>query len=108
MPKKKISKKRAKSSSEKSQTKSYRPGTDVSIDGLKAAITEALFDADFDTFKGCIAILLNKFDYRDITKSTGLSKSTLYRMSEPTANPTLENVCKVLNFIRELDVSDAA
>lgn len=108
MPKKKTSKKRGKSSSEKSLAKAYKPGADVSIGGLKEAITEALFEADFDTFKGCIAILLDKYDYREITKSTGLSRSTLYRMCEPAANPTLENVCKVLNFIHDLDESEAA
>jgi DNA-binding phage protein len=62
-------------------------------------ITEALFEADYDTFKGCIAILLDKYDYQDITKKTGLSKSTLYRMCEPTSNPTLENIGKVLSYI---------
>ena len=108
MPKKKISKKLAEFSSGKSQAKAYKPGADVSIDGLREAITEALFESDFDTFKGCIAILLDKCDYRVITKATGLSKSTLYRMCEPTANPTLENVCKVLSFINDLDESKAA
>ena len=108
MPKKKISKARGKSSSEKSMAKAYKPGTDVSIEGLKEAITEALFEADFDTFKGCIAILLDKCDYRVITKSTGLSKSTLYRMCDREANPTLENICKVLNFIHKLEGSNAA
>lgn len=108
MPRKRISKKLANFSSGKALAKPYKPGTDVSIDGLKEAITEALFEADFDTFKGCIAILLDKFDYRVITKATGLSKSTLYRMCEPAANPTLENVCKVLNFINDVDHSKAA
>jgi DNA-binding phage protein len=69
---------------------------------------EALFEADFDTFKGCIAILLDKCDYSEITKKTGLSKSTLYRMCEPQANPTLENIGKVLSYINHLDLSDAA
>jgi DNA-binding phage protein len=108
MRKKKTSKKLANFSSGKSLARAYKPGTDVHIDGLKDAITEALFEADFDTFKGCIAILLDKCDYREITRATGLSKSTLYRMCEPTANPTLENVCKVLNFINELDELIAA
>ena len=94
MPKEKILKKREKSSSGKSLTKAYKPGTDVSIQGLKEAITEALFEADFDTFKGCIAILLDKRDYREITKSTGLSKSTLYRMCEPTLTQHLKMCAK--------------
>lgn len=103
MSRKKISKKPSKSSKEKSLRKDYKAGTDVSIVGLKSAIIEALFEVDFDTFKGCIALLLDKCDYKEITRKTGLSKSTLYRMCEPDSNPTLENVSKVLNFINHLD-----
>ena len=58
---------------------------------------------DFDTFKGCIDLLLDKCGYKEMTKRTGLSKSTLYRMCEPDSNPTLENISKVLNFINYLD-----
>jgi len=93
---------------EKALAKPYKAGADVSIAGLKEAIMEALFEADFDTFKGCIAILLDKCDYSAITKKTGLSKSTLYRMCEPDANPTLENIGKVLNFINHMDILEAA
>jgi len=108
MPKKKTSSRPAKSSNEKPLATEYSPGTDVSITGLKEAIIEALFEADYDTFKGCIAILLDKYDYQDITEATGLSKSTLYRMCEPSSNPTLENIGKVLSYINELEVDDAA
>ena len=86
----------------------YKAGTDVSIVGLKEAITEALFETDFDTFKGCIALLLDRCDYKDITKKTGLSKSTLYRMCEPDSNPTLENISRVLKFIKRLSAKTAA
>lgn len=108
MPKKKTFKKPAKSLKEKPLAKSYKAGDEVSISGLKEAITEALFEADYDTFKGCIAILLDKCDYSEITKETGLSKSTLYRMCEPDSNPTLENIGKVLSYINDLDSDLAA
>ena len=108
MRRKKISKKPVKSSKGKSLRQDYKPGTDVSIDGLKEAIIEALFDTDFDTFKGCIALLLDKCDYKEITKKTGLSRSTLYRMCEPDSNPTLENISKVLSFINHLDTKAVA
>lgn len=88
--------------------KNYNPGDDVSIIGLKEAMIEALFEADHDTFKGCIAILIEKCDYLEITKKTGLSKSTLYRMCEPTSNPTLENIGKLLNYINNLEMNEAA
>lgn len=108
MPKKKTSKKPVSSSKEKALAEKYKAGTDVSFGGLKEAIIEALFEEDFDTFKGCIAILLDKCDYRVITGQTGLSKSTLYRMCEPDSNPTLENIGKVLRFINEQDTKGVA
>ena len=108
MPNKKISKEPVQSSKEKTMAKEYTPGSDVSIRGLKEAITEALFEADYDTFKGCISILLDKCDYTDITTKTGLSKSTLYRMCEPTSNPTLENIGRVLSYINDFDDKVAA
>ena len=108
MSRKKTLKKPGKSSKGKPLRRNYKSGTDVSIAGLKSAIIEALFEVDFDTFKGCIALLLDKCDYKEITKKTGLSKSTLYRMCEPDSNPTLENISKVLNFINYLDEETAA
>lgn len=108
MPRKKTSKKLAQSLKESPQAEHYSPGEGVSIQGLKEAITEALFEADYDTFKGCISILLEKTDYNDITSKTGLSKSTLYRMCEPTSNPTLENIGKVLSYINDFEDVAAA
>ena len=108
MSRKKTLKKAGKSSKGKPLRRDYKAGTDVSIAGLKSAIVEALFEVDFDTFKGCIALLLDKCDYKEITKKTGLSKSTLYRMCEPDSNPTLENVSKVLSFLNYLDEQTAA
>ena len=93
---------------ERPQAKAYRPGNNVSISGLKEAIVESLFEADFDTFNGCMAILMEKRDYREIMKNTGLSKSTLYRMGEPNSNPTLENIGKVLSYLNNLDMDNAA
>ena len=108
MRRKRISKKPVKSSKGKPLKQDYKPGTDVSIEDLKEAIIEALFETDFDTFKGCVALLLDKCDYKEITKKTGLSRSTLYRMCEPDSNPTLENISKVLSFINYLDTKAVA
>ena len=108
MPRKKISRKPGKSSRGKPLRRDYKAGTDVSIAGLKSAVIEALFEVDFDTFKGCVAMLLDKCDYKEISKKTGLSKSALYRMCEPNSNPTLKNISKILNFINRLDKKTAA
>ncbi len=108
MSRKKILKSPGKSSKEKALGKDYKAGTDVSMDGLKSAIITALFSEDFDTFKGCIAILLDKCDHREITQKTGLSKSSLYRMCEPNSNPKLENISKVLAFLNSLTTKTTA
>ena len=78
------------------------------MEGLKAAIIEALFEKDIDTFKGCVALLLDQCESREIIEETGLSKSTLYRMCEPGSNPTLENITKVLGFINDRNDKIAA
>ena len=67
---KKTSKRPEKSLSAKPLAEKHNPGDDVSILGLREAITESLFEADYDTFKGRIAILLEKCDYREITRMT--------------------------------------
>ena len=102
MPRKKTSARPAKSSQER-PFEDYSPGTDVSMGGLKEAIVEALMEEDIDTFKGCVALILKKCGYREITEETGLSRSTLYRMCEPGSNPTLENISKVMSFINNRD-----
>ncbi len=76
--------------------------------GLKSAIISALFSEDFDTFRGCVAILLDKCDYKEITKKIGLSKNALYRMCEPSSNPTLESVSKVSSFINNFSEKTVA
>ena len=100
MPRKKTSVKPVKFSEER-PFEDYSPGADVSLAGLKEAIVEALLENDIDTFKGCIALTLKRYGYREIAGQTGLSKSTLYRMCEPGSNPTLENVGKFMSFINE-------
>ena len=107
----------------------YKPGTDVSIEGLKSAIIEALDEQDYDTFKGCIAMLLDK---KEITrKAAFLKEHTLYRMCKPDSDLTswqrgilygyLDKMCKpgsssisaskreeVKQFIKQLGEQQAA
>jgi DNA-binding phage protein len=86
----------------------YQVGSDVSFEGLKEAMVEALFEEDYDTFKGCIAILIEKVGYQELVEATRLSKTTLYRMCEPTSNPTLKNTGKILKYIQSQVAPKAA
>ena len=108
MPKKKISRKPAKSSLGKPTAEPYEPGDDVSFRGIREAVTEALFEEDLESIRGAIGLIIRKSGYREVTKATGLPKSTLYRMTEPSSNPTLENVCRVLSYISALEAEEAA
>ena len=47
--------------------------------------------------------LLEKRECQGITEEAGLSKITLYRMSENGSNPTLENIGKLLSYINSLE-----
>lgn len=108
MPKKKTSKKPINFSKEKPLAKTYKVGSRISITGLKEAITEALFEADYDTFKGCIAIFLDRYGSLEVTKKTGLSKQVLHKMCKPASNPTLKDIGKVLNYINHLETKKVA
>ena len=103
MPRKEVSKTFINPSRQKPLRTDYKPGTDVSIKGIKLAIAEALFENDLDTFQGCISFLLDKCKDKDITKKTGLLKSTLHNMCKPNSNPSLKKVTKVLSYIKHLD-----
>lgn len=99
MAKTKTSKKPESSLKERSLATEWNFNDHNTIEGLKEGIRDALFDNDIETFQGLLLIILDHFNYRDIVKDTGLSKSTLYRMCHPNSNPTLSNVCKVLSYI---------
>ncbi len=81
--------------------KIWDPTEHTSISDIEECMKEALFEDDIESFQGGLLILLDHYDYKDIVKRTGLSKSTLYRMCQPNSNPTLSNVCKVLAYITQ-------
>ena len=62
----------------------YKPGTDVSLEGLKLAIIEALDERDPDTFRGSVSMLLEKV--KMIRKTS--FKNTLYIVSKPDTKIT--------------------
>ena len=64
---------------------------------IKIALTECLFTNDVEAFK---EILRNHFDavsLLDLSNETGVSRRTLYRLTEPKSNPTLKTLSKVLS-----------
>ena len=101
MAKLKTLKKQETFSKEKAKATPWNFVEHTNISDIKECMKDALFEDDIETFQGGLLILLEHYDYKDIIKRTGLSKSTLYRMCQPQSNPTLSNVCKVLAYITE-------
>jgi len=101
MAKSKTLKKQETFSKEKAKATPWVFTEQTNISDIEECMKEALFEDDIESFQGGLLILLDHYDYKDIVKRTGLSKSTLYGMCQPNSNPTLSNVCKVLAYITQ-------
>ena len=61
---------------------------------------EAWNDGDPDDIKSAIYSILKRFGATKIATSTGIPRTTLYDMCKDDSNPTLENLCAVMDFMR--------
>ncbi|HLE11611.1 MAG: hypothetical protein A2504_16305 [Bdellovibrionales bacterium RIFOXYD12_FULL_39_22] len=66
---------------------------------ISKALWACLVDFDVDGFKEILRTHLEIVSKDKISKETGLSKRTLFRMLSDDGNPTLENVAKLLHKI---------
>jgi probable addiction module antidote protein len=67
---------------------------------IKEALMEALFDGDVDSFKDILAAHLGALDKANLSKASGVSRATVFRMLSHNSNPSLENVAKVLKTLK--------
>lgn len=67
---------------------------------IKEALMEALFDGDVDAFKDILAAHLGALDKANLSKASGVSRATVFRMLSHNSNPSLENVAKVLKTLK--------
>lgn len=58
-------------------------------------------DGDPDDIKSSVFALIKRFGATYISKSTGIPRTTLYDMCKDTSNPTLENLCIFIEFLKE-------
>ncbi len=58
-------------------------------------------DGDPDDIKSSLYAIIKRFGATNVSDSTGIPRSTLYDMCKDESNPTLENLCLVMDFIRE-------
>lgn len=63
---------------------------------VAAALWDCLLHGDADAFKDILSTHLMLVNKEKICKETGIARRTLFRMLSPEGNPTLENICKLL------------
>lgn len=72
---------------------------------LDLEIIQSFFDSwsdgDPDDIKSSLYAIIKRFGATNVSDSTGIPRSTLYDMCKDESNPTLENLCLVMDFIRE-------
>jgi probable addiction module antidote protein len=57
-------------------------------------------DGDPDDIKSALYAIIKRFGATHISEETGIPRTTLYDMCKDDSNPTLDNLCRVLEFIR--------
>lgn len=65
-----------------------------------AAFIDAWNEGDSDDIKSAIYAILKRFGATHLSDSTGIPRTTLYDMCKEESNPTLDNLCRVLAFVK--------
>ncbi|MCC7405539.1 MAG: hypothetical protein IT288_14165 [Bdellovibrionales bacterium] len=64
------------------------------------SFTGAWSDGDPDDIKSALYAVIKRFGATSISRTTGIPRTTLYDMCKDESNPTLDNLCKVLDFLK--------
>jgi probable addiction module antidote protein len=67
---------------------------------IREALIQAFFEGDVDGFKEILAAHLRAISKDDISKQTGVSRATVFRMLDSGSNPSFENVAKVVSALK--------
>lgn len=57
-------------------------------------------DKQSKDIKSSLYALIKRFGGTSISESTGIPRTTLYDMCKDDSNPTLENLCLIINFFK--------
>jgi len=57
-------------------------------------------DGDPDDIKSALYALIKRFGGTHLSEATGIPRTTLYDMCRDDSNPTLENLCLVIDFLK--------
>ena len=61
---------------------------------------DAWSDGDADDIKSALYALIKRFGGTHLSESTGIPRTTLYDMCKDESNPTLENLCLIIDFLK--------
>ncbi len=65
----------------------------------------AWVDGDPDDVKSSLFALIKRFGGTHLSKATGIPRTTLYDMCKDESNPTLENLCLIIDFLKSQKVA---
>ena len=68
---------------------------------VREALTSAFFDGDVNAFKEILAAHLRATSKDELSKKTGVSRATVFRMLDSGSNPSFENVAKVVSHLKK-------
>ena len=68
---------------------------------ISEAIADALIDGDADAIREILLSHLEQVHKDNFYKEAGISRRALFKLMEPNANPTLENLAKVCRALAE-------
>jgi probable addiction module antidote protein len=57
-------------------------------------------DGDADDIKSALYALIKRIGATHISRETGIPRTTLYDMCKDESNPTLENLCLIIDFLK--------
>ena len=66
---------------------------------------DAWKDGDSDDIKSSIYAIITRFGGTFVSTRTGIPRTTLYDMCKDSSNPTLENLCKILEFVKLKEIA---
>jgi DNA-binding phage protein len=82
---------------EKSESKNMNKYSDSE---MLTAFFDSWNDGDPDDIKSALYALLKRFGATRISAETGIPRTTLYDMCKDDGNPTLENLCLIIDFLK--------
>jgi len=65
----------------------------------------SLSEGDPDDIKASLYSILSRFGATNVSRETGIPRSTLYDMCKDDSNPTLNNLCDVIEFLKSKNKS---